>query len=101
MNKENQKKYREYQKLEAKSKKLQAKYEFEACKQGKVVDARDKAYEKFHAHWQPKVEAVDKRASMAYVKVHEASEKLKALRKALIASDNPDRKELIDIFIKD
>jgi hypothetical protein len=87
--------------LQAQAKKLQDKYEVEACKQGKVVDARDKAYEKFHAHWNPKVAEVDKRASLAYVKVREANEALKGMRRSLIASDNPDRKELIDIFIKD
>ena len=87
--------------MQAQAKKLQDKYEVEACKQGKVVDARDKAYEKFHAHWNPKVAEVDKRASLAYVKVREANEALKGMRRSLIASDNPDRKELIDIFIKD
>lgn len=101
MNKENQKAVQKYKKLQAQAKKLQDKYEVEACKQGKVVNARDKAYEKFHAHWNPKVAEVDKRASLAYVKVREASDALKEMRKSLIASDNPDRKELIDLLIKD
>jgi chromosome segregation ATPase len=101
MNKENQKKFKEYQKLDAQIKKSQAKIDklYEAYEQAtkELAAAMSKVEKKFA----PKIQrAYDKMADVRDATEQQRTE-LSALRKSLIASDNPDRKELIDILIKD
>ena len=99
MNKENQKAVKKYKKLLTQAKKLQDSYEKADKKRNALLDARDKAHEKVQKHWNPKVEKADMNAASTYGKVCAARDELKALRKSLIASDNPDRKELIDLIL--
>lgn len=99
MNKENQKKYKEYQKLQAKVKKAQAKVDklYEAYE--KVTQQQAEAFKKVEKQWTPKIKkAYETMADLRdYTEVERAN--LSTIRKVLVASDNPDRKELIDLIL--
>ena len=83
----------------AQAKKLQDSYEKADKKRNDLLDAMEKAHDKVQKYWNPKVEKADMSATSTYGKVCVARDELKALRKALIANDNPDRKELIDLIL--
>jgi hypothetical protein len=101
MNKENQKKYREYQKLAAKIKKAQAKVDKLYADYEKLDKQRQAALEKVEKQFAPKIQ----RAYGKMADVRDATEvsraDLSVIRRSLVCQDNPDRKELIDLLIKD
>jgi hypothetical protein len=67
----------------------------------KLDKQRQAALEKVEKQFAPKIQ----RAYEKMADVRDATEisrtELSAIRKSLVASDNPDRKELIDLLIKD
>jgi hypothetical protein len=101
MNKENQKKFKKYQQIAVRIKKSQAK-----------VDKLYEAYEKVTNDQAAAISQVEKKFAPKLKKAYESMANLRddtelwrsalsAIRKSLVSSDNPDRKELIDILIKD
>lgn len=99
MNKENQKKYKEYQKLAAKQKKANAKVEaaLEKCRQINNAYAIECA--KLDKKWKPRIEAANKAEAAASNAYFELANQCKELRKGFVAQDNPNRKELIDLIL--
>lgn len=99
MNKENQKKYKEYQKLAAKRKNAYDKVNEVLDKITKVREVYATEHAKFEKKWQPKLKAADKAIDDANKKHDELTTKCKEMRKAFIAQDNPDRQELLDLLL--
>lgn len=99
MNKENQKKFKEYQKLAAKQKKANAKVDaaVEKCRQINNAYALELA--KVDKKWKPRSTAADKAHADALNVYHELANQCKELRKGFVAQDNPNRKELIDLIL--
>lgn len=82
-----------------KQKKANAKVEaaLEKCRQINNAYALEAA--KVDKKWKPRIEAADKAGAAVAKQYYELSIQCKELRKSLIASDNPDRKELIDLIL--
>ncbi len=99
MNKENQKKYKEYQKLQAKVKKAQAKVDKLYADYEKLSQQKDAAIHKIDKAFAPKITKTYNAMSDLRDETEVERANLSTIRKVLVASDNPDRKELIDLIL--
>ncbi len=99
MTKENQKKYQAYKKAMAKYNKLISQEAKLDTKCQDIAVAFDAAVKKLAAQWQPKINKAGDAHAKAQGVARKAAEELKAMRKAFLAADNPDRAELFKLIL--
>lgn len=85
--------------MQAKVRKQQVKVDKLYAEYEKVTQQQAEAFKKLEAHWRPKLEKVYGSMATLRDKTEVERTNLSAIRKSLVASDNPDRKELIDLIL--